>query len=410
MPNKSMETGEFNFVALRELAIKQYTPIRLTYQDLAEATRQILSQALDRRGILYHKIEARAKEIDSFGDKASEPMESDPTKPQYSDPLNQIEDLAGVRVITFLNQTVEEVCECIEHEFDYLEKEDKSARLMDDDKFGYQSIHYIVRLSSNRITLPEYQLFKDLKLEIQVRTILQHTWAEIEHDIQYKSTKIIPPLIRRRFMSLAGLLEIADREFQALHNEDMGLREQVQKVHVIAPDQEINLLNLGTYLRKVFSDRVHSEPKYVSEIVNELSKENLKYIKDVEYLIRKYPLETYVIPLDVESGVISADVGVIRSLLVARKIDEINDVIKGWGHPLPGPKNLQDKEPFINIRGGITSYLIKSGDNIKIRAANAGDLEITNDELGNRIGTGLPYLRRLKERLEPFHEYLLSKG
>jgi len=401
---------DFNFDAHRTSAIEQYKIIHPTYEKFAEAAKQILSHALERRNISYHKIEARAKEIDSFGAKAAKPMESDLTKPKYSDPLKQIEDLAGVRVITFIQRAVDEVSECIESEFRCLDKEDKSAKLMDDDKFGYQSVHYIVQLLPNRIELPEYQDFKDLKLELQVRTILQHAWAEVEHDLQYKNEKISPPLIRRRFIILAGLLEIADREFQTLYDDDKGITQQVQEKHPIMLDLEVNPLNLGSYLRKVFPEREHSEPKYVSEIVNELVKENCKYLKDVESLIKKYPLETYVLPLDVESEIISTDVGVIRSLLGAKKIDEINDVIKSW-RPLPlRPENLQDQEPFVNIGGRIASYLIKSGDNIKILAANAGVLEITNEELGNRIGTGLPYLRLLKERLDPFHKYMLSKA
>jgi hypothetical protein len=54
--------------------------------------------------------------------------------------------------------------------------------------------------------------------------VLQHAWAEIEHDIQYRSVETIPSEIRRRFMALAGLLEIADREFQAVQFEDERLR------------------------------------------------------------------------------------------------------------------------------------------------------------------------------------------
>ena len=88
-------------------------------------------------------------------------------------------------------------------------------------------------------------------------------------------------------------------------------------------------------------------------------------------------------------------------------IDKIKDVIKSWGDLPPMPKDLPDQETFVNIGGKIASYLVKSGTNIKIRTTNVGDLEITNDELGNRIGTGLPYLRRLEARLEAFREILM---
>jgi len=103
--------------------------------------------------------------------------------------------------------------------------------------------------------------------------------------------------------------------------------------------------------------------------------------------------------LDAEIGVKSTDVGVIRSLLLARKIDEIKSVIESWG-PLPAePRDLMDQEPFVDIGCGVASYLMRSGDNIKIHTTNVYDLEITFEELGNRIGTGLPYLKRLMERL-----------
>jgi hypothetical protein len=76
--------------------------------------------------------------------------------------------------------------------------------------------------------LPEYAPFAQTVTEIQVRTILQHAWAEIEHDIQYKSASVIPTELRRRFMALAGMLEIADREFQSIQDADQRLTEEAR--------------------------------------------------------------------------------------------------------------------------------------------------------------------------------------
>lgn len=98
-----------------------------------------------------------------------------------------------------------------------------------EDKFGYQSIHYLITLKPDRLNLAEYASYKGLTAKIQVRTILQHAWAEIEHDIQYKSLETAPTMIRRRFMSLAGLFEIADREFQAIQDEDEQIRQTARK-------------------------------------------------------------------------------------------------------------------------------------------------------------------------------------
>ena len=66
--------------------------------------------------------------------------------------------------------------------------------------------------------MPEYARFKGINFEVQIRSILQHTWAEIEHDLQYKDESI-PRELRRRFARLAGLLEIADAEFMGIRDE-----------------------------------------------------------------------------------------------------------------------------------------------------------------------------------------------
>jgi len=109
----------------------------------------------------------------------------------------QITDLAGVRVITYFPSTLKEIDEMLSQEFKIVERSDMGAELIEEDRFGYQSIHYLVKLTPQRARLPEYDPFALSIAEIQVRTILQHAWAEIEHDIQYKSASVIPAEIRR---------------------------------------------------------------------------------------------------------------------------------------------------------------------------------------------------------------------
>ena len=176
------------------------------------------------------------------------------------------------------------------------------------------------------------------------------------------------------------------------------------------PLTKIDVENITDYLKRNFPDRVHAKSGHVSEIIEELSKENIENIEDLEDLVAKYPPDEYVSKSEHEMGFRLADVGVIRSLLVARKIDKINSIINCW-KPLPTkPEKLQDSNPFVNIGSGVASYLVKSGKSIKIHATNVGELEISFDELGDRIGTGLPYLRRLESRLDAFKEMLLSKA
>lgn len=242
----------FDFENHRLQAIEKYQKIRSLYAEYSCAIRNVLSEAFNARVIKIHSIEARAKTIDSFGNKVATPSPHDPNKPYYPNPLSDITDLAAIRVIVFFPRTLDVVDSIIRTQFDVIEKSDKTLILLKQEKFGYGSIHYLVRFKENRINLLEYSKFNNLIAEIQIRTILQHAWAEIEHDIKYKAVETIPTTIRRRFMSLAGLLEIADREFQAIQDEDERLRTEARKsVHEGKLEQvEITPDALKTYLDK----------------------------------------------------------------------------------------------------------------------------------------------------------------
>lgn len=78
-----------------------------------------------------------------------------------------------------------------------------------------------------RLQLSEYGKFSQLQAEIQIRSIIQHAWAEIEHDLGYKSQKAVPPPVRRQFFRLAALLELADNEFTRLKDHITGYEQQV---------------------------------------------------------------------------------------------------------------------------------------------------------------------------------------
>ncbi len=206
-----------------QAAVTTYLERRTFFEDLAQVVRRILEEAFKRRGIKVHSVQGRSKDPTSLAKKAALPSDEDPTRPKYANPLQEITDLAGVRVIAFFPGTLSEINDIIEDEFMIVERSNKGADLIEEERFGYQSIHYLIRLDPRRSELPEYEPFADAITEIQVRTILQHAWAEIEHDIQYKSSSVIPTAIRRRFMALAGMLEIADREFQAIQDDDRRL-------------------------------------------------------------------------------------------------------------------------------------------------------------------------------------------
>jgi ppGpp synthetase/RelA/SpoT-type nucleotidyltranferase len=220
----SDETDDVN-AAAHEARLKYEIELD-RYEKFTRSIAEVLKECLEERHIKTQSISYRAKNPDEFERKAARPMPGSITA-KYSDPLAQITDKAGVRVITYFLRSVGEVADIIDDEFEVIENAVKASE--EPDRFGYTSLHFLVKYRVSRSRLTEYRKFTGLVAEIQVRTVLQHAWAEIEHDIQYKSPSALPRTISRRFASLAGLIEIADREFQAIEKEQRELNEDVRR-------------------------------------------------------------------------------------------------------------------------------------------------------------------------------------
>jgi len=182
------------------------------YGQYAEVLRRILEKActaIAPLAIVY----ARAKTVSSFAEKTWR-------KAKYTDPLYQITDLCGARIITETGDDVERMCEYIRDHFliDEANSLDAQTRLSAGE-FGYLSMHYIVQLSDEFLTdttlmdKETAKALRGLKTEIQVRTLLQHAWASISHDRIYKSEFTVPDNWRRELARVAALLEHADSSF-----------------------------------------------------------------------------------------------------------------------------------------------------------------------------------------------------
>lgn len=205
--------------------VEEYRRNRPKYNDFCKEIKRVLEKSFEDKRVRNHSIDARAKSIESFEGKLAK--KKDDGSPKYTEPFQQITDLAGVRVIAYTLDEVEEISTFVDENFIIMEKRDVGEERIEKGEFGYQSIHYLVKMTEERLALPDYKAFQGLICEIQIRTVLQHAWAEMEHDIQYKGSQNIPASVKRKFLSLAGLLEIADREFSSIQREDKSLKRDV---------------------------------------------------------------------------------------------------------------------------------------------------------------------------------------
>ena len=176
------------------------------FESYALTLKSLLTTLIRNEKISIHSLESRVKTKKSLEGKINK-------KGKYKS-IDDITDIVGIRIITHYADDVDKIAAIVEKEFtiDQENSIDKRTSIAPD-KFGYLSLHYIVTLNSTRTNLKEYEVYKNIKAELQIRSILQHAWAEIEHDIGYKSATGLPNEIRRYFSRLAGLLEMADDEF-----------------------------------------------------------------------------------------------------------------------------------------------------------------------------------------------------
>lgn len=204
----------------------------------------LVEEILEAKGLMVHSVSGRTKEKESLKKKVENSADD-----HYKD-LSDITDLCGVRIITYFSDDVDKAAEAIAQEFviDNLSSVDKRNQ-HDSDAFGYMSVHYIVSLSEDRIKLSEYKKFKGIKAEIQIRSVLQHAWAEIEHDLGYKTENAIPKHLRRKFSRLASLLELGDEEFINIRENLKTYQEEVGTKLKNEPEEvELDKLSLLSFI------------------------------------------------------------------------------------------------------------------------------------------------------------------
>lgn len=287
---------------------------------------------LDKESV---EIKSRTKEIESFKGKISR----DDKKLKYKDPLSEITDLVGIKIMLTSLKDENIVYELLKLEMkDNIDKEnsvDKTEDIKKERKFGYLGRHLVVFYDENMFELGKHLInkeihpshFKGLRAEIQIKTLLQHVWAEVEHKARYKAGEELSNDKKRYFDRLAALIEVADDLFKDLVEES----ERVNKIsrQIIAKEQEsvmehtdskgealqenipkieINSEAIALYLANeaikqkfknlqkdgvlyVLSDE---EPSFVSVKFIELLKEaGIFYTKDLEGLFSKQNVEIF---------------------------------------------------------------------------------------------------------------------
>lgn len=261
-----------------------------SYKSLAAMVSATLKSALDGENISYVDIPFREKKKASFLNKIADRSKSKNYQP------TDMTDLAGIRVITLIESDVHKVGDIIDELFKvHPEDSINKSESLGDDKVGYRSVHYVCDIGEHRECLPEWKKLKNLCFEIQVRTALEHAWAEIEHDRGYKLGGKLPSHLIRRFSLLSASLEAADLEFNRLTVEIEKYIDSVKKdiEENNDFDTEITTVGIKALINHIFSDITYfqSDDGSISKIIkdlNNLNITNLNALKKILANVKEY--------------------------------------------------------------------------------------------------------------------------
>ncbi|HDM8383707.1 TPA: (p)ppGpp synthetase, partial [Yersinia enterocolitica] len=230
----------------------------------------------EMESILKIEPSYRMKDISSLIEKAFYRSKN------YKNPYKDITDKVGVRFVVLLTDDIPIIKKIIEDcslweysdDRDFIkEKEDKPYL------FDYQSVHYVVK-NLEPISIGENILIPTgTPCEIQVRTLLQHAYAEVSHDSVYKCKAKPSSDIKRRMARTIALMESTDELFLLAKDELSKSNIKIEKWanHSISMYYHINV----SYNKKA-KDKIlyHILNIYFETLTDQLFKKYLTYLDD----------------------------------------------------------------------------------------------------------------------------------
>ncbi len=312
--------------------IEEYRKSKPDFDRLSEIVKEKLKKIVKETGVLTMAVEQRVKEEKSLAGKL------DRVEGKYQK-LSDLTDILGARVICFFSDQVYILGKAVEKEFDidYANSSDKS-KLLDASSFGYLTLHYICSIKKEEGYGEE---LTSKKFEIQIRTNLQHTWAQIEHDLGYKNEFGVPTVVIRNFSRIAGMLELIDDEFvrtrDLMNNYTENVRQKI--INNTADDVKIDMVSINEYVTKNtemkklnqrFLDINHAELDIVNAVpyIDQLAFFGIKTLGDLQKMMSEYADEAFELgkkPLEFSDiDILSSNIG-LRYLCQAKLLKEYDE-------------------------------------------------------------------------------------
>ena len=250
-------------------AVREYAAGHAKLEKAGRRALETIVGILDEAGINYLSVAGRTKSVASFAEKTTR---TEGGHLLYPDPVHDITDVLGVRVITYVAGDVEVVAELLSEQLVVRDDRDLGQLTASEGRFGYASRHLQVEIEGREV-------------QVQLRTVLQHAWAEFEHDIRYKGS--VPPEhaseFDRRFTLAAGLLELADQEFSAIRDR---LRGPAPTPDPVEDQDQIAPRELAAFLAGQYPDAGWSRTDHYSWLAGLLAELDIDRLTELAEVLR----------------------------------------------------------------------------------------------------------------------------
>lgn len=315
-------------------AVAAYARSRPRLEVVTSTFVELLTRMLDDAGFNYLSVTGRTKTVASFAAKAHRERDGRAVHPE---PMRQITDQVGVRVITYVHSDVVAIAQLFADadQLTVLEDRDMGQDTARQGRFGYASRHLLLCVGGTDAE-PSYDPMRCVS--VQLRTVLQHAWAEFEHEIRYKGT--VPPEhapdLDRRFTLAAGLLELADREFSVIRDtvsEGMGGRA----VSADDDDPRISAQELATFLAGRYASAGWSRTEHYAWIGGLLLELGITSLDELSEVLRP-----------VDSAWVTGQMGYRYAAGAVRRLDD--DLLQRFGEQYVELHGNADRQEALTTR------------------------------------------------------------
>ena len=232
------------------------------YRDLLVAVESQISSICEKNGIKIHSIRSRLKTFASLQNKID--------RKKYTNPWRQCDDIAAVKIGCLFEDQVPQIVAAIQSPQSNLVVVESKKKKKQADQFSYTAHHMIVQHKD------QAKFKKDFVCEIQIKTILQDAWSEMEHHVNYKQLSL-DEKTQRKVNALAALFEVAEDQFKDIYESFQKLQSLQTYTDADTSDVGVSAAAVYQYAKKEFA----SSWNYAPDIAQLDAKEEYESIAEL---------------------------------------------------------------------------------------------------------------------------------